>query len=691
MATLEKIRQKGVLLTVIIGGALLAFIIGGIDFKSFNRSSREVVAEVNGNEIKIADYEKRIDEMTSFYKVEMGQTNLPEEYVEQIRNSVWDTWLNEQLVGAQCEKLGIVVTDEELADALCGNNIHPIITSVRMFYNPQTGKFDKSYLMQFLNNMDKDDTGEAKKYWSFIERMVKNNMLEQKYQVLLANAVSVNNIDIKYSFEGRNNTTDIAFVVQPYQTLSDSLFKVSDQAIKERYEKKKSTYKQEESADILAVSFDIVPSQRDFEEVKTWIEKLQPEFATSDDFVAIANQNSDTPNKDIALSRNYIDPDLRDFAFSGNIGQLFGPKFVNGAYKMARIIQKGIIASDSAKVRHILVQEATEAKTQQVVDSLMGVLKAGANFADVAKQNSKAGTGSNGGDLGWIKDGDLDKNFSKSAINATVNDLFTVKVGSAIHIVQVTEKTKPVEKVKLATIIREVVPSSSTYGSIYNKASQFLAKSSNLKKFEANAKPEQGIFVRNYNVKKQDPRIANFKDSRQIIRWAFNQKEGDVADKVFECGDQFVVVALKSLNEEGIKPFEKVKTEVKAELIKEQKADKIAASFQAKIAQGLTIEQLGLPVQAAQGVSFDSQFVPGMGREPMVLGNLLSIVKTQKPRVIKGDNGVYVVKSTVVAPKVPFNKEQEIRIINSRMFYQPTVIEALKKASEIKDNRLNFY
>ena len=112
--------------------------------------------------------------------------------------------------------------------------------------------------------------------------------------------------------------------------------------------------------------------------------------------------------------------------------------------------------------------------------------------------------------MGWIKDGDLDKNFSKSAINATVNDLFTVKVGSAIHIVQVTEKTKPVEKVKLATIIREVVPSSSTYGSIYNKASQFLAKSSNLKKFEANAKPEQGIFVRNYNVKKQDPRIANF-------------------------------------------------------------------------------------------------------------------------------------------------------------------------------------
>ena len=119
MATLEKIRQKGVLLTVIIGGALLAFIIGGIDFKSFNRSSREVVAEVNGNEIKIADYEKRIDEMTSFYKVEMGQTNLPEEYVEQIRNSVWDTWLNEQLVGAQCEKLGIVVTDEVRQDLIC--------------------------------------------------------------------------------------------------------------------------------------------------------------------------------------------------------------------------------------------------------------------------------------------------------------------------------------------------------------------------------------------------------------------------------------------------------------------------------------------------------------------------------------------------------------------------------------------
>lgn len=133
MATLEKIRQKGVLLTVIIGGALLAFIIGGIDFNSMRQGARETVAVINGEEIKIADYQKRIDEMTAFYKIELGQSNLSEEYVEQINNAVWNTWSNEQLIGKQAQSVGLVVTDKELADAVYGDNIHPLFYSIRMF------------------------------------------------------------------------------------------------------------------------------------------------------------------------------------------------------------------------------------------------------------------------------------------------------------------------------------------------------------------------------------------------------------------------------------------------------------------------------------------------------------------------------------------------------------------------------
>ena len=200
MATLEKIRQKGVLLTGMIGWALLAFIIGGIDFNSMRQGARETVAVINGEEIKIADYQKRIDEMTAFYKIELGQSNLSEEYVEQINNAVWNTWSNEQLIGKQAQSVGLVVTDKELADAVYGDNIHPLFYSIRMFYNNQ-GQFDKTLWLQFLNSISQDTSGEAAKYWGFIERMLKNNILEEKYYTLVSNSFNANDIDTKYAFD----------------------------------------------------------------------------------------------------------------------------------------------------------------------------------------------------------------------------------------------------------------------------------------------------------------------------------------------------------------------------------------------------------------------------------------------------------------------------------------------------------
>ncbi len=691
MATLEKIRQKGVLLTVIIGGALLAFIIGGIDFNSMRQGARETVAVINGEEIKIADYQKRIDEMTAFYKIELGQSNLSEEYVEQINNAVWNTWSNEQLIGKQAQSVGLVVTDKELADAVYGDNIHPLFYSIRMFYNNQ-GQFDKTLLLQFLNSISQDTSGEAAKYWGFIERMLKNNILEEKYYTLVSNSFNANDIDTKYAFDARTITTGLEFVAQPYFSLSDSLFQVTDKEIKDRYKRDQIRYtQQDETRDIAIVTFDIKPSEQDFQEVKLWIEKLKNEFSTSTDFVSIANQNSDVPTSDIAVSRNNIDPDLKEFAFTASVGDVFGPIYVNGTYKMARLSEKGILSSDSAKVRHILIQEPTVEATQKLVDSLFNVLKGGADFATVAQQYSKAGTKAQGGELGWIKEGEIDKEFSTAAINAKVNEFFTLKLGSGIHIVQVTEKTKPIEKVKLASIIRKVEPSSRTFGVIFNQASQYIAQNRTIEKFEATANSENGLSVRTYTVSANDNKIANIKDSRQIIRWAYEKNEGDVTDKVFESGEQFVAVALKSVNPKGTKSLSKVTEEIKAELIKEKKADKLAADLTTKLNQAKNLNALGLPLQVVESVSFETPFVPSMGREPKVLGNIVSLIKTQQPKVIKGNTGVFVVQAVNVGVQPAFNKKEEMNLVQQKMFSQNVLVESLKRTADIEDNRIRFY
>lgn len=691
MATLEKIRQKGVLLTVIIGGALLAFIIGGIDFTTIRQGARETVAIINGEEIKIAEYESRLDEMTTFYKIELGQSSLSEEYVEQIRNYVWSTWESEQLLGKQAEILGLKVTDEELANAVYGDQIHPTLQSARLFYNEQ-GMFDRNLMLQFLRSINMDETGEALKYWNFLERVLKNTLLQEKYYTLVFESININDIDAKNAFNARTQSTGLEFVMQPYFSLPDSLFVPTEKEIKQRYAREKQKFIQhEETRDLLVVLYDVLPSEKDHEEIKTWIEKLKEEFATAPDYFALANQNSDIPNKDVALSRKDIDADIQEFAFTASVGEVFGPIFVNGVYKMARLSEKGIIASDSAKVRHILIQENDINATQKLVDSLVAVLKKGEEFATIAARYSKAGSAAQGGELGWVKDGEWDKDFSNKAINAKINDIVTVQIGAGIHIMQVTEKTKPVEKVKIATIIRKVEPTSRTYGIRFNEASQFVAQNRTVEKFENATKENNSLAVRKYTVSTKETRIANINDSRQIIRWAFENKEGDVSDKVFESGNQFVVAAIKKVNPKGIKTLEDVREQIVAELIREKKADKIAVELSEKLAKTNNINDLGLSLQVVESVSFETPFVPSMGREPKVLGSLPKLIITQQPMIIKGNAGVFVVQSVNVGAQPEMSIEAEKAQLRQRMFNQNTLLESLRKSSAIQDNRIRFY
>ena len=186
MATLENIRKRGVLLSIVIGGSLLAFILGGIDFQTVFGDSRTTVATVDGEDVSIQEYEARLDEMTTFYKMEMGQSSLDENTTRQVQNSVWNTYLHEQIIGAQCAELGIVVTDEEITRQLTGDVPHPMMSQLRMFYNAEKNGYDKDILYDLLSAIDQEPNGDLAKYWSFIKRNVKLQMLEDKYNTLVS-------------------------------------------------------------------------------------------------------------------------------------------------------------------------------------------------------------------------------------------------------------------------------------------------------------------------------------------------------------------------------------------------------------------------------------------------------------------------------------------------------------------------
>jgi len=704
MATLEKIRSKGVLLVVVVGLALLAFIVG--DFlnsgSSYFNKSRETVAKIVGEDINIKDYTAAIDQMTEVYKIETGKAELNEETNTQLRQSVWETMVNEKILYAEAKKVGLAVSEEELSDRIIGKNTHPLIQQRRTFAG-ENGQFSHQALLQFLTSLDQTPTSEemrqqidkAKSYWKFWEKTVKTNILQEKYNALIAKAVTANSLDAKMSFEDRKTSVDVAYVVKPYYSIPDKDVTVSDNEINDLYTKKKELFKQEANRSINFVAFEIKPMKEDYTEAQNWMNKLVDEFKTTTDVAGVVNSNSDVVYDGKPYSVKTVPANLKDFAFGGSTGAIYGPVFANNTYTMARIMESGIMLSDSVKLRHIFLVEKDAPKA----DSIIAALKAGADFAAMAKQYSAVKqTAANGGEIGWLTQNvqGMDKEITTSAFSKPVNELFTIKNAQGVQIMQVTEKTPARSKVKLAILERKVVPSSKSYSKIYNDAKQFAAE---LKgdQFDAKAK-EKGYIVRPATeILQSVDKIADIPQSRKVIQWAFKSSKSDVSD-VFECGPQFVVATTTEIYEKGYRSIEKVKEQLKAELIKDKKAELLIKDLTDKLAKNPSLEALAASMsdslKLAKGVNFGAYQFGLAGFEPTVIGKstIAELNKVSAP--IKGNAGVFVIRtSNKVANPQPFDAKMEKMQLNGRMSYSLPymIIQDLKDKADIVDNRLNFF
>ncbi|MDO9153154.1 MAG: SurA N-terminal domain-containing protein [Paludibacter sp.] len=704
MALLGKIRSKGVLLIVVIGLALFLFIVNDAltQGSSYFNKSRETVAKIDDEDINIKDYSVLIDQMTEVYKIETGQSELNEETMSQLRTSVWESLVNEKLLFAQSKKLGLVVSAEELSDRLIGKNIHSLIQQRRTFAD-ENGQFSRNNLLQFYNSLQTPAENEemrqqiekAKIYWLFWERTIKVSLLQEKYNQLISKSVTANSLDAKINFDAGKNIVDAAYVVQPYYTIPDSLVKVSENEIKNLYNKKKEQFKQEANRSISYLTFNIKPSTEDFKEAEAWINRLSEEFKTTDDVSGLVNSNSDVMYNGHNFSEKGVPVLLKDFAFGNPAGSVLGPLFANDTYTMARVMQTGILQSDSVKLRHIFLTKNDETKA----DSIVGAIKGGADFAMLAKKYSAVKqTAVNGGEIGWIQEGTgIDKEITTPAFSKAVNEIFTIKNAQGVQIMQVTEKTAARRKVKLAILERKVVATSKTVSQFYNDAKQFVTGVTNFEKFENKAK-EKGYIVRQANeLLVTSDKISDIPQSRQIVRWVFEKEKGSVSD-VFDCGNIFVVAVNTEVNEKGFTSLEKMSAQLKNELIRDKKAETIIKNLTTIISKTPALEKiaaaLNTDIKDAPGVNFNTYQFGEAGMEPAVIGKVSSMSLNKISAPIKGNAGVYVVLIKNIAPNpAPFDAKSQIMQLNSRMSYSLaySVLQNIKDKADITDNRLNFY
>jgi len=705
MATLQNIRNRGgVLIAIIIGLALGAFILGDMlsSGSKLMKPSQMKIAEIDGESVQYPDFQKKVEELSEIYKMNTQKTQIDENAWQQIREQVWQEYLQENIMGKATEKLGIAVTADELFDLVQGNNPHPIIQ--QLFRNQKTGQVDKSAILQFLKSLDTKATPLQKSYWLYIENQIKIDRLRSKYNSLVSKGLYVTSQEAKKSLEAKNKNASFQYVVLNYSTISDASVSVSESDLKDYYNKHKDEYKQEKTRKIEYVTFDVLPTAGDNASVQKLMNDIKPEFAASADNKQYVTVNSETAFDPGFYKKEELSPAIAAWAFSAQPGDFYGPYFENGDYKLAKI-DKFKMLPDSVEASHILINPQTLGsveKAQAKIDSLKKLIENGANFADLAKKYSEdTGSAAKGGYLGWFKHKQMVPEFEEAAFSGEINKLCIARTQYGFHLIKPTKKGKEVNKVCIATLTKKVEPSTQTYQKVYSESSKFASENQTAEAFNK-AVVSQKLDKKMANLKENDMEVPGLDLSRALVRTAFTTDPGKLlvnneGSTIFEFGNKFVIGVLKEATEEGKSSFEEAKARVDVSVRKEKKAQmlaeklKSAASGQSDL--GSVASKLSTQVKDVNAINFNSNSIPAVGFEPALIGAVCNLPEGKISAPVEGNNGVYLAKVTLINTANDNNlKGEKTRLAQSLSYRAGSqAFESLKKNAEIVDRRAKFY
>jgi len=712
MATLEKIRNQAGLLVIVVGLALFAFIIG--DFlnsgSSYFRQDQDQVANVNGTPINIIEYQQRIEEMSNIYKMQSQTNVVPEEVNSQIRQSVYDAMVQEIVMKDALGELGMQVTPDEMFDMIQGDNISPMVQQFPYFMDPETGTYSKVRALNVLKTIENLDAipvenraelEPVRQYWLFWERNMKMQRLQDKYTALLTKAIVANPLEAKDAFDNTQVNSDIVYAMQSYSTIADSTIKVSDSDIKKVYNQRKEQYKQKDMRVLDYISVDISPSQDDYEAVRKELEDARRELTTASSNVAdIVNEYSETQFVDAYVSEASMDQLMIAFVNSADIGEIEGPTFSDQSYRVLQLLDKKMDA-DSVKVSHIylVAQDGNTERLSTLADSLLTVVKSGADFAEVAMQHSMDQAGANGGELGWFTEPGalrmLGEDFKNTIFSASVNVPVILKSSYGTHIIKVTEKTADIPKYKLAYITQAVTPSSRTQGDIYSALNQFIANNNTPEKMASAAKDAGYEFMTDVRVNSNDQIVGSVADTRQVVRWAFEGTKKNEVSKIFESKDNFVVAIRKDVLPEGYQSVQAVAPMIAMELRAKMKGEEIARQLAEKNLNTVDAyaQAMGSRVDTVKFVNMATTRITGIGLEPVMNAKIAYAPLNSVSEPVVGNNGVYVFNVfNRVNENAAYDEKRQIQTLESSISYRVgyQAAQALTEDAKITDNRIRF-
>ena len=712
MATLQKIRDRGVLLVAVIGIALLAFILGDLltSGNTLFARSKDRAFVVNGNVIPTQEYAERITEWEEFQKMISGQSSFDENTSQQIREAVYNQMVREMILDNQATKLGLTVSKAEINDLVHGGSISPLLHQLPFFVNPQTGMFDRDALVQFLSVVNSDHQQvhpeeammiqQYRQMWLFIENMIKYQRLEEKYTALLSSAVMVNDVEVQLNNDLSTQSANVAYAAKSYFSIADSLVTVSDQEIKLFYDKHKASFVMDvPMAKISYFTKDVLPSEEDFAEIQEQAVEAYEKLLETTSVASVVADYSDMPFRDVFMSASVLTNEQMSFIESATTGEVSQPERVGNTFVMHKLLDKKM-DSDSLHLRMISIPDASvmgqDSVVAHFVDSIYNEITDVASFAEVAFDLNPQ---SNGGDVGWVREIDLVQvggEMVKSAFSAKVGEPFVVKVPGQQMILLVEEKTAPVQKYKIATVSMPVVVSEKTSNNIDNELNQLVSEPEISKRFNELASEKGYFVVPNAPVSANDFSIMQLQGSRQIVTWAVNEKKpGSV--KRFDLPDMRVVARVDQIHPAGTTPLSELKSMIENKLMNDKKAEMLIdqLSDEKNANLDLLAEKMDATIDTVKFVNFSTQNISGLGFEPAInaVSSFGRVGEVIGP--VQGNMGVFIAS---VVERLSDNVEDEDRELTKSVLEQENaymmqmmLFNTLQKKLRVEDNRYVFF
>ncbi|WP_279111811.1 peptidylprolyl isomerase [Hoylesella timonensis] len=713
MAALGKIRKRGMILISIIGLGLFAFIAeeGFRSCEASRNDQRQQVGKVLGEKVNVQDFQKLMDEYTEVIKMQQGVDNLNEMQMNQVKDMVWQTYIQTKVVEDEAKKIGLTVTDAELQNILA-EGTNPMLMQTP-FVNRQTGRFDVNSLKKFIADYKTQQTANPQmaaqyqtlyKYWTFIERTLRQQILAQKYQSLLAGCILSNPVEAKLSYKEENEESSIQLATFAYSTIDDSKIKVQDADLKAKYDELKERFKQNvESRDIKYVTVRVEPSPADRAELQQTFKKYTTDLAAASEPANVVRKSTSLVNYlGIPVAKTAYPNDIADKLDSMAVGQTYGPfeTKMDNSMNVVKLISKQLLP-DSVQYRQIQVIGKTPAEAQKRADSIYTALNAGAAFETIAKKYGQSG------EKVWMTtaqyqnapslDADT-KTYIGTLNNSGVNELKNVKIGQGNLIVQVVDRRAMINKYTAAVIKKSIDFSKDTYSKAYNKFSSFVSANQTPESIQKNAKSSGYTVQEAKDITTSTHTLVGINATREAMKWLFDAKEGEISP-MYECGnnDQLLLVVLDKIHPKGYRSYDdpQVKEFLKAEVLRDKKAEQLMAK--AKDVKNIAAAQAkGAKVDAVNQITFAAPvFVMSVGAsEPALSGAVAATAKGKfSSRPVKGNAGVYVFEVTgrTMRPGMFDAKTEEQKTRQKALQYAGNFMNELILKANIEDNRYLFF